>query len=221
MDDLALLDLVVEALAVDPGIRSERLRVQVQDGVVALSGRVNAHAEKIRLARVVRRIRGVVEITTEVQVTHEGIETPGDDALCARIADGLSWTATLPPGRVKVRVRRGWVVLSGAVEWDYQRGLCEDVAGRLAGVSGIVDLLTVKPRMAAIDVEACAQRALRRNAGIRSADITARFVGGNMTLTGSVRSWHERNAVRRTIWSVPGVTRILDRMVTMPPRDER
>lgn len=51
-----------------------------------------------------------------------------------------------------------------------------------------------------------------RDAGIDETRISIAAQGGRVVLTGTVRSWRERDLAERLAWSAPGVTEIEDRM---------
>ncbi|OWT74677.1 MULTISPECIES: BON domain-containing protein [unclassified Achromobacter] len=212
MDDTLVCMRVQEELASATGLGNATLQVQVGDGIVLLTGTVASYAEKCRATRAVRRVAGVVESIQEILVLIESPDGVSDESLLWRVERCLAWAAAIPAGAVKVFVRRGWVTLRGVVDWNFQREECERIVGQLAGVVGIINLLTVRARLRAIDPMQSTTGALRRNAEIRSSDIAVIHTCGNVVLTGTVRNWYERRAIRRVAWSIPGVTLVRDRM---------
>ena len=42
-------------------------------------------------------------------------------------------------------VSKGWVTLEGQVDWQYQRDAAESAVRYLPGVTGVTNLITVKP----------------------------------------------------------------------------
>lgn len=50
------------------------------------------------------------------------------------------------------------------MEWNYQRSATEDAVRKLSGVSGVTNLITVRPHADARDVRHRIQEALKRNA---------------------------------------------------------
>ncbi|HPU15130.1 MAG TPA: BON domain-containing protein, partial [Polymorphobacter sp.] len=55
--------------------------------------------------------------------------------------------------------------------------------------------------------------AIKRAADVDAASVSVLADGGKVTLTGKVKSWHERQVAERAAWSAPGVTAVEDRIV--------
>jgi osmotically-inducible protein OsmY len=69
-----------------------------------------------------------------------------DDELAGRAVRCLQWSLRVPEGSVDVRVRDGWVTLTGTVEWRYQRLGAEAAVLSLSGVRGLTNLIRVRPQ---------------------------------------------------------------------------
>ena len=68
----------------------------------------------------------------------------------------------------------------------------ETAVRRLSGVIGVTNLIVVRPRVDAIDVKHRIEDALKRNAELEADGIRVAVTGGQVTLEGKVRAWHER-----------------------------
>jgi osmotically-inducible protein OsmY len=118
----------------------------------------------------------------------------------------------VPSDKVKVKVEKGRVTLSGELHWYYQRNAAESDIRKLHGVTAVVNNITIKPTVQASDVREKITSALRRNAQVEASKISVTADGGRVTLSGNVHSWYERNLAERTAWSAPGVTQVEDRL---------
>ena len=116
----------------------------------------------------------------------------------------------MPKDAIKVKAENGWITLSGEVEWDYQRRSAKDAVCSLLGVVGVSDQITVKPRASMGAVKSEIEAALKRRAQTDAQHITVDVRGADVTLTGTVHSWSERELAANSAWSTPGVRKVID-----------
>ena len=113
---------------------------------------------------------------------------------------------------MKVVVKDGWITLEGSAEWNYQRTRAEDAVRRVRGIKGVINLITLKPRVAASEIRSKIEDAFRRSAEVDANRITVEANGSEVILRGSVRSWAERQEAERAAWNAPGVTKVDNRI---------
>lgn len=202
-------DLVAE-LEWDPQITSEDIGVAVKEGVVALSGFVNSYQEKDAAESAAKRVRGVRGIANELEVRLGDVYTDADIARDA--VEDLKRHVFIPSDRIKVTVRNGWVTLEGIVSWRHQRNVAENSMKTLKGVVGITNNILLKPEVSATDVKKKIEQALERNAQVDAEGITVEADGNTVTLSGTVRSWVERDEADQAAWSAPGVDKVNNRL---------
>ena len=112
---------VLNELLWDPVVPEAQVGVAVRDGVVTLSGHLDSYAEKYAVKRAVERVSGVKAIAIELTVIPVGPHQRSDTEIAAAVEHALTWSSTIPEGRVKVVVEKGWVTASGELDWNYQR----------------------------------------------------------------------------------------------------
>ena len=193
-----------------PEVKSSDIGVIVKDGVVTLTGHLSSYAEKYAVERAVQRVYGVKALAVEltVKLPFDNQRTDADIALAAERA--LEWNALVPDGKIHPMVEKGWLSLNGEVEWDYQRSAAEVAVRDLMGVTGVSNLVKVKPRVSPADVEKKIHDALSRQADREARKLSIAVDGSHVTLRGTVHSWSERDAVQGAAWSTPGVTVVVN-----------
>jgi osmotically-inducible protein OsmY len=212
MNDKQLQQSVDEELAWDPSITSAHIGVTARDGVVTLSGHVPSYWEKRAAEAAASRVKGAKAVVEEIKVQLFGDNLWADDRIAERGLQNLESDVSVPKDHIKLAVEKGWVTLTGEVDWNYQKTAAESDIHRLIGVVGITNEIKIKPRVQAYEVREKIEKALQRVAPFDSADISINTDGGNVTLGGRVRNWYERDLVETAAWSVPGVTQVQDKI---------
>lgn len=213
MDDKTLRQDVVDELQFEPAVDAAHIGVAVEDGVVSLSGHVGSYAEKLAAEKAVKRVKGVRALAEGLKVRFASDKKTNDDEIAHRALTILQWSAVAPQNNVMVKVQDGWVTLSGEVNWQHQRVAAERLVRRLSGIHGVLNTITLKPQVQPQDVKRRIEDALRRSAEIQAQTIQVSVEDGRaVALEGYVHDWEERDAVERAAWSVPGVTRVIDRL---------
>jgi len=208
--DTQLRDDVQAELSWDPAFKASDIGVIVKDGVVTLTGHLSSHAEKYAAERAVQRVHGVkavaVEMTVKLPFGNE--RTDADIAMAAERA--LEWNVLVPDGKIRPVVEKGWLTLQGEVEWGYQRSAAEGAVRDLMGVTGVSNLVKVKPKLSPADVEKKIHDALSRQADREARRLSISVDGSQVTLRGVVHSWAERDAVQGAAWATPGVSVVVN-----------
>ena len=206
-DDKQLKQAVLDELKWEPSVNAAHIGVTTKDGVVTLMGHVESFAEKSGAEKAARRVRDVKAVAEEIEVRLPFSIKRGDEEIAAAAVGRLKWDAAVPSDAVKVKVEKGWITLTGEVDWHYQLEAAADDVRGLWGVIGVINDITVKPRPNAANISDNIMAALHRSwFDPKTVNVTAE--GGRVQLTGTVRSWYERDVAASTAWSAPGATSV-------------
>ena len=209
-DDSDLKASVLAELNWEPSVHAAHIGVTAHGGIVTLSGHTRSYAEKQAAEAAALRVRGVKAVAQEIEVQLPFETERSDEAIAAAAIERLSWDVSVPKDRVLVRVEKGWVTLSGEVNWFYEKSAPEQDVMRLFGVRGVSNHITVKPQVDASLLSDDIEHALHRSWFFDPKTITVGAMGGHVTLAGTTRTPHERQVAVDTAWSAPGVTGVVD-----------
>jgi osmotically-inducible protein OsmY len=197
----------------EPSVHGTQVGVEVKDGVVILSGHVDSFPEKWEVERAALRVSGVKALAVDIQVRLAALHQRDDDEIAGAARNALQWMASHNNAEVKVMVEGGWLTLSGEVDWQYQKLAASDATRHLMGVVGISNQIAIKPKITPIQVQAEIEAALSRHAKADAKNIKVHVRGSDVTLSGSVESWAERQNATHAAWGMPGVRNVVDQLV--------
>ena len=142
-DDALIQNNVISALKWEPSVNTAAIGVSVKDGIVTLNGYVNSFTEKLAAEKIASRVVGVTGVAQELKVRLPQAYERDDADLAEAAVNALEWSALVPDDRIKVKVQEGMVVLSGAVDWEYQRAAAHDAVCCLLGVKGVTNQMPI------------------------------------------------------------------------------
>jgi osmotically-inducible protein OsmY len=202
---------VREALDYDPQLNDSRIIVKAESGCVTLSGAVDTFPEVELAARDARYAMGVKAIDNQLVVGLAG-DAIADLDVAASAREALERDRVVPHGSVQVSVADGWVTLTGEVRHHYQRQAAHHTVGRVPGVLGVTNGITLTDEPIPPDVAARIEKAFKRNAVIEDSTIQVTNRGHTIYLDGVVNSWDALDTALDTAWSAPGVNDVVNNL---------
>jgi osmotically-inducible protein OsmY len=203
---------VLAELKWEPRVQPNEIGVAVKNGVVTLTGVVNSYSKRWAAEEAAHRVRGVKAVANDIEVRLSTDNQKTDADIAAAAVRALQWDAFVPVDKLDVTVSNGWVTMKGEIEWQYQKQDAERVVRRLTGVTGVTNLITVKPRVAPSELKQKIEQALVRSVQTDAKRINVEVDGDSVILTGTVKSWAEREEAEREAWAAPGVASVDNRI---------
>jgi osmotically-inducible protein OsmY len=203
---------VMAELSGDPRVDGEKCLVSVAGATVTLRGTAASLRVKRAAGRAVARVRGVASIANELRVRLPPTDRRNDEDLRGDVLEALMLDISVPM-TVDARVRDGFVTLSGAVEWHWEREAAEARTANVPGVAGLDNAITLTQTPDAGTAREAIIGAFRRNAALDADRLSVETSsGGLVTLSGTVSSWAAHDQAVAAAWFAAGVTQVDDRI---------
>jgi len=208
---------VLAELEWDPVVEETEVGVQVHDGIVTLTGAISAYPKKLAARDAAHRVAGVLDVVDQMQIKVPTAWERTDEHLASAVRNALQWDVLVPDERITSTVSSGVVTLQGTVNTWTQRADAERAVQRLTGVKAVINHIAIAAAPVSAErirqeIEEALERQAQREA--RRLGVTVR--DGVVTLTGTVRTWGERNAIERVASYTRGVSRVEDRTTVDP-----
>jgi len=210
--DTQLQKDVMDEIKWEPSTTAAQIGVTAANGVVTLTGTVATYAEKWAVERAAQRVEGVKGLAEEITIKPFGVHVKNDTEIAAAAVSSLKWHVWVPKD-IQVTVAQGWVTLKGNVDWEYQRSAAYDSVCFMPGVKGVSNEITLKPSAQPAGIKSAIEKALVRSAEIDAGSVKVVADGGAVTLSGSVRSWSEKDQASSAAWNAPGVNSVRNDIV--------
>ena len=206
--DTHLKDAVLAELKWEPSVDEAHIGVTAKAGVVSLIGHVDNYGAKWAAEEAAGRVKGVKAVVEELEVRLPMEDKRTDEDIAAAAVQRLAWNVSVPQDAVKVKVEKGWLSLTGDVDWNYQKDYAGDDVRWLSGVVGVTNQIKIKPKVNTTNVSDDITRALHRSWFNDPKTVFVSAKGGDVKLTGTVHSWHDRDVAGRTAWAAVGTTAV-------------
>lgn len=213
--DKTLKEQIEQELEWDPQIDASHIGVFVNEGAVTLTGYVPTYSHKLAAVRAAERVYGVNAVADELEVHLLDSSLQRDSELAEAIAHALRWNTLVPDG-VDAEVRKGVVTLRGQVEWEFQRQAAERAVRDVRGLKGVTNLIVVKPKAPAVEIERRVAEAIKRSAELDSSSIKVTTDNGTVHLFGKVHSLFEKRVAEEAAAAAPGISKIDNQIVVAP-----
>jgi osmotically-inducible protein OsmY len=196
---------VINKLMTDLSVNSKHISVEADNGIITLYGTVPHYFQKETATTAAQQVQGVLAVADEMEVSLS--DRKSDQQIAKAVLKAFRWNLSVPL-QIKIKVEKGWVTLTGAADWDFQRIATQNTVSRVNGVCGITNNIQLKssinPNGIRGDIEAC----LRRSTVDKSARILVFTEEGRVILTGTCSSMTDLNDATMAAWMVPGVTHV-------------
>lgn len=199
---------VVDAINWEPLLEAAEIGVMANEGSITLSGSVNTYAKKSEAGYAAKNVAGVQTVYEDINVVCDELDIRSDAEIMTAIQSAFKWNWDIPSEKITVVVEKGWVYLSGVLEWNYQKEATKNAVCLLIGITGITDRITIlsssKDKIEKKDIEI----SIRRNRSLNNKNIAIFVFDNVVTLKGTVDTWFQKSEVGRIAWNASGVKQV-------------
>lgn len=200
--DLQLRQDVLNELKWEPSVNAANINVEAKEGAITLAGHVEA----------TQRVSGVKALAVKIDVKLL-TRTERTDADIAKSAESVvRWSNDLYNNSVTIMVNSGWVTLTGFVGWEFQKRNIGYALCNLMGVVGLNNQLAIRPKVKGAIVKGDIEQALKRCAVEGLKHVAIHINDSEITLSGYVDSWTEREVANHSAWNTPGVKSVINQI---------
>jgi osmotically-inducible protein OsmY len=202
---------VLRELKWDGRVDETDVGVEVDEGVVTLTGTVTSWGKRLAAAKAAHKVFGVRDVANDIVVKVPGSPGRTDTEIAQAVRHALEWDVFVPDKNITSTVSNGSVTLEGEVTTWSQR----DAAGRavrdLSGVREVLNEIRVTPpRVEPAVVRKAIEGALARRAERQAGRVWFEVEDGVVKVHGAVGSWAEKEAVVGAAKGTPGVRMVED-----------
>ena len=207
--DKTIGDAIEDELVFDRVVNLNNIDIEVTDGIVELSGKVDNILAKEHAGRVARTVKGVRSVNNTITVKPSTSRSDGD--IQSNVKNALAMDPVTESYEVDIAVSNGTVTLTGVVDSWQEKQMSETVA---KGVKGVVDVkndIQIEYKIERMDreIKPEIEARLRWDVFIDDTLIEVAVNEGTVSLSGTVGSAIEKNRAASHAW-VSGVSSVDD-----------
>ncbi|MEK6206639.1 MAG: BON domain-containing protein [Chloroflexota bacterium] len=208
------LDVIAE-IERDWRFKPAEIGVEVDHGVVTLSGTVSSYLKVGEAADVATRVPGVKDVANKLIVRPPDSIFMDDTKIAQAVRNSLVWDSAVPEERIDSVVRNGVVTLRGTVDYWYQRRSAVEVVKRITGVLNVNDhIIVTPPERTDVQMFDELKGAIRRRFPMEGIDATVDHA--TVTLMGEVPSYYIYRETADLASSTTGVKHVINKLRIAP-----
>ncbi|HVK39231.1 MAG TPA: BON domain-containing protein [Candidatus Kapabacteria bacterium] len=208
---------VLQEMHWDSRVDETDVGVEVDDGIVTLTGTVDSYAKRIAAQEAAHRVAGVLDVANDLEVRVPGKGRLTDTEIAREVRDSLQWNVFVDDAKIASTVHDGYVTLEGTVDSLHARDEAGSAVRALAGVRAVINRVTVaETAIDAAQVRTAIEKALKRRAETSAHGVHVSIDDHAVVLEGRVPSWTEKQTILDAAGHTRGISRIVDHVNIVP-----
>ncbi|HON38696.1 MAG: BON domain-containing protein [Desulfomonilia bacterium] len=207
---------VIFRLMEDSRIDESSIHVDALGGNIILTGRVPSDSARVQAENDAYAVSGVRYVDNRLTITlPSSIRDQTDADIASAVIGGLHLSPNIDSAQINVSVNEGLVRLEGYVESSWAKAKAGELASEVPGVSGVHNLLTVKPAEILTDetIERDIINALQKGTSIDTSAMTVRVENGVASLRGTIFDVRDYDTAEELVRHTAGVLDVINELV--------
>ena len=200
--DKSIGDAIEDELMFDRVVNLNNIDIEVNNGIVDLTGKVDNILAKEHASRIVQTVKGVRSVTNRIEV--RAASSRPDTEIQADITNALAMDPVTESYEVNVAITDGVVTLTGTVDSWQEKQMSETVAKGVKGVIEVKNDIEINYKLDRPDQEIKPEieGRFRWDVFIDDSLIDVMVEDGKVTLSGTVGSAGEKVRAAASAWVV-------------------
>lgn len=212
---------VQDALKWDTQLNTAEIEVTAINGIVTLTGIVDAPEKKATAQNTAKQIPGVLDVLENIEVKINSWEQKNDIDIAQAVLNAFRWNWNTLNNSIQVQVENGLVTLTGELEWHYQKEAATKVVNNLIGVKGLINNIRIDSNLTAPINKEIIKQALKNHVAIDLADIAVKVDNNEVILEGTVDSLYQKELAEKITWKAPGVRNVKNNLKVITEHTEK
>jgi osmotically-inducible protein OsmY len=212
--DTVISNNIRSRLNLNTDLDATEITVSVQGNTARVNGEVDTYWEKTEAEDIARGVPGVQRVVNSLTVVPT--ERIRDERIAEEISLAVDRNVFIDEDNVTIRVADGVVELSGVVEDRYAYNAVADIARLTQGVREVDNNMVIDEPRPLIADEAIREEIIDQlewDTRVETDQVLVTVEDGEVTLSGEVDSFREKQAAEDDAWQVAGVRELDNELV--------
>ena len=205
--------MVRDRLTWDNTIDESQIEVSVNDEIATLKGCVSTYPEKITAEIETQLVPGIKSVVNDIEVKFmESNEIPSDQDVREAMFCLLEANSEIVSNDVQVSVNKGNVILEGVVDSYWKSEKIQKMTSQITGVLSVLNKISIIPKEKISDEDIAKNLiiSMQNSVRIEASKVDVKVEDGIVTLSGTLLSMSEYDAVKEIVKLTKGVIDIKD-----------
>ena len=209
VNDVKKLEKMVrDRLTWDDRIDESQIEVSIKDGIATLKGCVSTYPEKVLAKIETQMVPEIKSVVNDIEVKFPGShEMPSDQDVKEAMFCLLDANSEIDSNDVKVSINDGNVVLEGTVNSFWKSDQIRKWASQILGVVSVSNMISIVSEEKISDEEIAnfIITSMQNSVHVDAHEVDVKVEDGIVTLSGTVSSMSEYDAVKHIVKFTKGV----------------